>query len=90
MRGCGTDADYGDAEHVPYKTGSENEERLTLSDYIYETYNTLLENGWKMGEIDEMDILGYLKVRAWKLQKQEKKNAPKRAEYIDEFWPTWL
>ena len=35
-----------------------------------------------MDEIDRMDMLGFLKVRAW--QARRKKSAPKR--YIDEVW----
>lgn len=50
------------------------------------TYNELLKNGWKMDEIDRMDMLGYLKVRAWALNKE--KEAPKK--YIDEIWPKGL
>lgn len=38
-----------------------------------------------MGEIDEMDMPGFLKIRAWEARKEKKKNAPKRV-YIDEIW----
>lgn len=53
---------------------------------MYQTYNQLLENGWHMKEIDEMDILGYLKIRAWKVQREEEKNKPVK-RYIDDVWP---
>ncbi len=39
-----------------------------------------------MKEIDEMDMLGFLKVRAWNAQREHKKKAPRR-RYIDEVWP---
>ena len=32
---------------------------LTLPEYIYATYNELMKNGWRMKEIDEMDMLGF-------------------------------
>ena len=35
-----------------------------------------------MREIDEMDFLGYIRLRAWK---ERKAHAPKR-KYIDEVW----
>ena len=38
-----------------------------------------------MKEIDEMDMLGFLKVRAWNAQKEKKEKKPRRA-YIDEVW----
>ena len=50
------------------------------------TYNELLKGGWKMNEIDSMDMLGYLKIKAWALRKQNE--APKK--YIDEIWPKGL
>ena len=34
-------------------------EGLTLHDFIYFTYNSLLDAGWRMREIDEMDMLGF-------------------------------
>ena len=51
-----------------------------------DTYNSLLEGGWRMSEIDSMDMLGFLSVRAWNAQKEQKKKEPRRA-YIDEVWP---
>ena len=41
-----------------------------------------------MRDIDEMDMLGYLKVRVWDAKHKneiEERNAPK---YIDEIWPS--
>lgn len=38
-----------------------------------------------MHEIDQMDMLGYIRLRAWEAKREAKKNAPKRA-YIDEIW----
>ena len=39
-----------------------------------------------MKEIDEMDIIGYLQIRAWKVRRDEKKKEPVR-RHIDEIWP---
>lgn len=38
-----------------------------------------------MKDIDEMDMLGFLKLRAWDAQQEQKKKAPKRS-FIDEVW----
>jgi len=40
-----------------------------------------------MQDIDGMDMLGYLKVRAWKAGREKAKKAPVR-KFIDEAWPT--
>lgn len=50
---------------------------MTLSDYIYATYNELLTAGWRMCDIDAMDLLGYLRVRIWAIKREKKKNEPK-------------
>lgn len=44
-----------------------------------------MSNGWKMRDIDEMDMLGYLKIQVWKAGKNQRKSAPV-ARYIDEVW----
>ena len=38
-----------------------------------------------MKEIDEMDMLGFLRLRAWDAQREAEKKKPKHA-YIDEVW----
>ncbi len=38
-----------------------------------------------MKEIDEMDMLGFLRIRAWNAKKEQTKKKPKPA-YIDEVW----
>ena len=38
-----------------------------------------------MKEIDEMDMLGFLRIRAWDAQREHKKKQPKPA-YINEVW----
>lgn len=38
-----------------------------------------------MSEIDQMDILGFLKIRAWNAQRVKAKKEPRR-QYIDEVW----
>ena len=59
---------------------------MTLPDFIYSTYNSLLENGWRMQEIDGMDMLGFLKVRAWSARQENKKKEPRHST-IDQVWP---
>ena len=39
-----------------------------------------------MREIDDMDMLGYLQIRAWKANQDKKKNEPVH-RYIDDVWP---
>ena len=39
-----------------------------------------------MKEIDEMDMLGFLMVRAWDAQREQRSVEPKPA-FIDEVWP---
>lgn len=39
-----------------------------------------------MDEIDRMDMLGFLKIRAWNARYEQKKKEPKPC-YIDEVWP---
>lgn len=38
-----------------------------------------------MSEIDQMDMLGFLRVRAWDAQREKKKKEPKH-RFIDEVW----
>jgi uncharacterized protein YbdZ (MbtH family) len=38
-----------------------------------------------MKEIDEMDMLGFLHVRAWSANREKEMKAPKQ-RYIDEVW----
>ena len=38
-----------------------------------------------MREIDEMDMIGFLKIRAWEARKEKKASEPKRM-FIDEVW----
>ena len=39
-----------------------------------------------MKDIDEMDMPGYLRMRAWKANREIKVKAPVR-RYIDDVWP---
>ena len=45
-----------------------------------------MKNGWRMHEIDNMDMLGFLRLRAWDAQREHKKREPKK-RFIDEVWP---
>ena len=39
-----------------------------------------------MRDIDEMDMLGFLRLRAWDADRERKKKEP-RCAFIDEVWP---
>ncbi len=39
-----------------------------------------------MREIDEMDMLGFLRIRAWNAGKKHKKKTP-APNFIDKVWP---
>jgi len=85
----GANADHGDPRRIPYEgseDGAPDGDRLTLPDFIYSTYNSLLEGGWRMDEIDRMDLPGFLRIRAWNARQEQKKKEPRR-RYIDEVWP---
>jgi len=57
-----------------------------LPDYVYATYNELMKNGWRMRDIDEMDMPGFLRLRAWDARRERYRKELKRA-YIDQLWP---
>ena len=61
-----------------------------MPEYIYSTYNLLLKDGWRMREIDEMDMLGFLRLRAWDARREYDRahTVVTRKAYIDEVWPT--
>ena len=40
-----------------------------------------------MKDIDEMDMPGYLRMRAWKATREKQAKAPVRS-YIDDVWPS--
>lgn len=40
-----------------------------------------------MPDIDGMDMLGFLRIRAWNAQQAAKKKQPRQA-YIDQVWPS--
>ena len=39
-----------------------------------------------MAEIDQSDLLGFLRIRAWHARREHDKNKP-QPRYIDEVWP---
>jgi len=41
-----------------------------------------------MQEIDGMDMLGFLRLRAWDTQREQRSLEPKTA-FIDEVWPSY-
>ena len=36
----------------------------------------LMKNGWRMKEIDEMHMLGFLRLRAWDATREQEKKSP--------------
>ena len=36
-----------------------------------------MKNGWRMKEIDEMDMLGFLRLRAWDATREQEKKKPR-------------
>lgn len=56
-------------------TGQEN------GDFIKELYLSLVENGWTISQIDEMDILFYFKLLSYQKNKSDAPDA-----YIDELF----
>ena len=81
------DATYegGEGTGESAENGGRDSTVLTLPEFIYSTYNSLLESGWRMDEIDRMDMPGFLKIRAWNAKQEQKKKEP-RQRYIDEVW----
>ena len=79
-------ADAGSGGDSP-DNHSDRSGTLTLPEYVYATYNELMKNGWRMKEIDEMDMLGFLRLRAWDAQREHEKKKPRHA-FIDEVWST--
>ena len=79
--GSGADSSGGGDTGSDDSAGS-----LTLPEYVYATYNELMKNGWCMKEIDEMDMLGFLRLRAWDARREQEKKKP-RQRFIDEVWP---
>ena len=68
-RGAGAsgraDADHQHPQRFSYDPGSDaggEEPGLTLPEFIYSTYNSLLESGWRMDEIDRMDMPGFFRI----------------------------
>ena len=45
-----------------------------------------MESGWKFDEIYRMDMLGFLRLRAWGARREQEKKKP-RQRFIDEVWP---
>ena len=62
-----------------YKNEALKEDILYSIEWLYTHY-------YGMAEIDGMDMLGFLRIRAWKAGQEKKKKEPKPA-YIDEVWP---
>ena len=51
-------------------------------EYIYAACNDLMKNGWRMMEIDGMDTLGFLRLRAWNACWEQEKRSPASASFM--------
>ena len=76
----------GNAGSGSDSSGTGESGTLTLPEYVYATYNELMKSGWRMMEIDKMDMLGFLRLRAWDARREQEKKKP-RQRFIDEVWP---
>ena len=45
------------------------------------TDETVRKNGWRMKKIDEMDMPGFLRLRAWDATREQEKKTPQRFIY---------
>ena len=75
--------------YLPFPTVRHHSDRsgaLTLPEYVCAACNELMKNGWRMKEIDEMDIPGFLRLRAWDAGGNMKRKPP-RQHFIDEVRP---
>ena len=45
----------------------------------------MLESGWRMEDIDRMDMIGFFRLRAWKAGREQKQKSP-APRFIDEVW----
>lgn len=59
--------------------------RASPNGYVCATFNELLDAGWRMMDIDNMDVLGFLRLRAWRAHR-ERQNVTPRRRFIDEVW----
>lgn len=51
------------------------------------TYNDLLQAGWRMKDIDEMDFIGFMSVRAWDLSREKGEiQTPDGKVFIDDIF----
>ena len=41
-----------------------------------------MKNGWRMKEIDEMDMLGFLRLRAWDATREQGRKSPGSASLM--------
>ena len=44
---------------------------MSLEEFVKEFYMNLIESDWKMNEIEEMDIMFYFEILAYRSNKQE-------------------
>lgn len=62
-----------DWRHFPPSSKGDGK-KLTLDEWIKEFYIELLENDWKLNNIDDMDIYFYLDLLLYRAQKEYNQN----------------
>jgi len=55
---------------------------ISLQEYLLSFYDSLLQQGWSMQDIDEMDILYFFEILAYRKEKEAKANTA----YIDQIF----
>lgn len=58
-------------------------EEVSPDDFMMSIYDNLLDSGWTLPEIDEMDIFNYFRLLAYR-KKNKKKPGSSRKGFIDE------
>jgi hypothetical protein len=53
------------------KSGAGETEWVSPAQFLLQLYDVLLQQGWTMNEIDEMDIFYYLKVLRYRIGRRE-------------------
>ncbi|GAB6170941.1 hypothetical protein JCM15765_04190 [Paradesulfitobacterium aromaticivorans] len=76
MHKYGRRGDGRQAGTIPKRTnGGVNDEVMSPSDFIKEIYLQLIDQGWTLESIDEMDFFYYLDLMVYRANKKEPKTA---------------
>ena len=60
----------GKLADFPYSPRGDGDVKpTTFRDVVMSHYDALLQSGWRMNDIDDMDFIGYLDVLLWRARK---------------------